>query len=294
VRNYSRVSPQFWTGNTGRALRKAGRDAQIVALYLVSCPSATMCGLFYLPLPTLQHEVGISHARALAALAVLAREGFAHYDSAREVVYVPEMARFQVGESLKPSDNKSTAIARQLSAVSAPEFVRAFYVRYREVFDLPDDGPWKVARDSEGTSKGHARDSEVTSESLRSQDQDQDQDQDQEQGASSGSKLREQAQAHAQEKEHEGKPVPPSERGRDTKQPGDWRSADATRLATATPSPRALQNAKTTKTKATRAAKEETSGERTARLRREAKKKLRAEAKTPEPTEAVYDDDVPF
>src|SRR6266496_3257993 len=106
MRSYSCVTPQFWTGATGRALRQAGRDAQVIALYLVTCPSASMTGVFYLPLPTLCHEVGIAPAKARKALAALERENFAQYDAESEVAWVPEMARFQVGERLEPGDKR--------------------------------------------------------------------------------------------------------------------------------------------------------------------------------------------
>ncbi len=63
MRDYTRISPQFWTGETGRALRK-NPDAQRLAFYLLSCPSANMIGVFYVATPTICHEVGLSLARA--------------------------------------------------------------------------------------------------------------------------------------------------------------------------------------------------------------------------------------
>jgi len=50
MRDFAKVCGQFWIGETGRKLRAAGRDAQTVALYLITCPSANMLGLYYLPL----------------------------------------------------------------------------------------------------------------------------------------------------------------------------------------------------------------------------------------------------
>lgn len=298
MRNYSRVSPQFWTGATGRALREAGRDAQVVALYLVTCPSATMSGLFYLPLPTLQHEVGITRARALAALTVLEREGFARYDFEREVVFVPEMARFQVGENLVPGDKRSKGLVRELGAVSAPKFVLAFYEKYRTSFFLPEKGPWEgLARPSEGASKAlrsQEQEQEHEQEHLHAQEREQEKE-----GEPEGEKTSSSGRGHDSKHPSDGRSAEghgrdsadPGEtsssgRGRDESHPGDRRSADATRLPTAAPSAaQQMTKTKTTKTtKATRAPNE-TSVERTARLKREKKAQL---------AEAAYDDDVPF
>ena len=40
ARDYAIVSPQFWTGTTGREIRTRGRDVQLVALYLMTSPHA--------------------------------------------------------------------------------------------------------------------------------------------------------------------------------------------------------------------------------------------------------------
>ncbi|EPR0667076.1 hypothetical protein ACUZZ3_005115, partial [Escherichia coli] len=36
MRDYAKVSPRFWLGETGRELRKAGAEAQVVAFYLMT------------------------------------------------------------------------------------------------------------------------------------------------------------------------------------------------------------------------------------------------------------------
>ena len=58
MRDYAKVSPQFWIGTTGKAIRASGSDAQIVALYLLTSPHATMLGLYYLPMLYIAHETG--------------------------------------------------------------------------------------------------------------------------------------------------------------------------------------------------------------------------------------------
>ena len=59
MREYSKVSPQFWFGQTGKALRKKGPEALVVGMYLMTAPNANMLGLYYLPIVTIAHETGL-------------------------------------------------------------------------------------------------------------------------------------------------------------------------------------------------------------------------------------------
>jgi hypothetical protein len=67
-RDFAIVKSSFWTGETGRKLRAAGGDAQRVAMYLITCGSSNMIGLYYLPLPVMCHEIGITLQGASKAL----------------------------------------------------------------------------------------------------------------------------------------------------------------------------------------------------------------------------------
>ena len=59
MRDYAKISPQFWIGSTGRKLRDAGLEATLVALYLLSNPHANMLGLYYLPQLYIALETGL-------------------------------------------------------------------------------------------------------------------------------------------------------------------------------------------------------------------------------------------
>jgi hypothetical protein len=163
MRDYALVMPQFWYGETGRHLRH-DRDAQVLAFYLMTCPSASMTGLFYLPIPVMAHETGIPFEGACKALRSLSDAGFAFYDDQTEVVWVPEMARHQIAERLSPGDNRIKGVLRLVERYRRSRYYAAFVERYGAAFNLPERSPF------EGPSKA-----------LRSQDQEQDQDQDQEQ-----------------------------------------------------------------------------------------------------------------
>lgn len=103
-----------------------------------------MTGIYYLPLPTLCYEVGITPKRARAALEVLGQEGFADYDYEASVVWVPEMARFQVGRDPNPEDKRIKGFLRELEAVPHPVFVKKFLEKYREAFQLDEESLRRV------------------------------------------------------------------------------------------------------------------------------------------------------
>jgi hypothetical protein len=166
LRDYAKVRTAFWVRGTGKALR-GDDDAQRVAFYLMTAPTGHMTGLFYLALPTLEHEIGISHEGALKGLERLSREGFAHYDPHSEVVFLPAAAREQIDEAMKPADNRVKSVRTWLVQFRKHRFYRAFLDIYAEPYhlqDLIEEGPF-----------------EGPPEPLRSQEQEQEQEQEQKQ-----------------------------------------------------------------------------------------------------------------
>ena len=138
---YARVAPEFWTGETGRQLRKLGRDAQVIALYLITGPTASPLGLYYLSLPTLCHETGINQQGAMKALHSLSEVGFCAYEGASESVFVVEMARYQITAAMKPKDNRHGWIIEEAEKLRKfPQF-GAWYARYKGPFLLPEMEP---------------------------------------------------------------------------------------------------------------------------------------------------------
>lgn len=171
ARDYAKLSPRFWTGHTGRQIRAAGAEVQVVALYLIASPAANMIGLYYLPLPTLCHETGVSPERASKALEIFSELGFAFYDHAEEVVWVPEMARHQVAESLKVTDKQVPSVEKEAGKYRKSRFYAAFLEKYAGPFSLKNPPPPEALRSP----------SEAPSKVLRSQEQEQEQDHEQEQ-----------------------------------------------------------------------------------------------------------------
>jgi hypothetical protein len=152
MRDYSRVSPKFWTGHTGREIREKGRDHQVLALYLLTSPQANMIGLYYLPLAYAVHETGISASRIVSVMADLEEVGFCRYDRDSEVVWVINMARLQLGDAA-PRDKQRIGAARQYESAPASPLLGLFHDEYA------NEIPFKSRR--EGLPKPLARPSEA-------------------------------------------------------------------------------------------------------------------------------------
>lgn len=151
----------------------------MLALYLVSSPHANMIGLYYLPLVTLCHETGLDEEGARKALRRTSEADFAHYDEEAELVWVPNAAAYQIGETLKPGDKQRIGVLNELrkfrEASGNHRFADDFAARYTDPYSLD------VKDEARPEGKGHRRPSKAPSKAPRSQDQDQDQEQDQDQ-----------------------------------------------------------------------------------------------------------------
>lgn len=172
MRDYGKIATTWWTRGPGKALR-GDADAQLVAVYLCSCPSSTMLGLFYLPLPTVAHETGLPLDDVRAALTRLATLDIAHYDEAAELVWIPGLAVTEIGEDLAQGDNRIKGLQKALAQLGAHRFRDAFFERYAVAFNLVVPPPCALP------SKALPSPLPPPPKPLPSQNQDQDQKQDQ-------------------------------------------------------------------------------------------------------------------
>ncbi|HFO0258568.1 TPA: DNA-binding protein [Raoultella ornithinolytica] len=166
MRDYATVAPQFWLGKTGRELRKKGAEAQVVSFYLMTSPHANMLGLYYLPILYIAHETGLGLEGASKGLKSAIEAGFCSYDEDTEMVWVHEMAAYQVGKALKAGDNRCAGVRNEYASLTENSFLSSFYERYKNDFHL--DVKRETCRILEGAPKG-----------LLSQDQEQEQEQEQ-------------------------------------------------------------------------------------------------------------------
>lgn len=150
MRDFGKVAPQFWTGRTGRSLRGC-LEGQVVALYLMTSPHATMTGVYSLPMLYLVHETGLTEEGAYKGLARCIEAGFCVYDAEAETVFVVNMASHQVGDVLKAGDKRGGAVRSQYRTISSPAIKAAFFDRYGVAFGLEAA---ENGSPSEGASEG--------------------------------------------------------------------------------------------------------------------------------------------
>lgn len=165
MRDYGKISPQFWVGKTGKAIKAGGPESVVVAMYLMSSPHSNMIGMYYLPMIYLAHETGLGIEGASKGLARALEAGFCSYDEASEVVWVHEMARYQIADELAANDNRVKGIQREIDSVPENPFVSAFYDKYSAAF--------KLKKQAENASP-----LEAPRKPLGSQEQEQEQEQD--------------------------------------------------------------------------------------------------------------------
>lgn len=163
MRDYAKVVPKFWTGQTCKELRARGSEGPLVALYLMSSPMSNMLGLFCQPMLYMAHETGLGLEGARKGLRECVESGFCKYDEASETVFVIEMASYQIATELKASDNRCAGIQKEYESLPDNPFLSDFFDRYQHAFHL------KNRRACKGASKA-----------LPSQEQEQEQEQEEE------------------------------------------------------------------------------------------------------------------
>lgn len=135
MRGYAKVAPQLWIGKTGRELR-GNPEAQIVAFYLISNPHANMLGLYYLPTMLISHETGLSIEGTLKGLRSASEAGFCGYDDVAELVWVFEMAKFQIGDHLEAADKRCKGVQNEYDGLPQTRFLPEFFEKYAKDFHL--------------------------------------------------------------------------------------------------------------------------------------------------------------
>jgi hypothetical protein len=138
MRDFGKVLSRFWTGQTGKEIRRSGAACQLISLYLLSCPNSNAIGLYYLPLVIAAHEVGFTVEEVRKVLLRLREIGFAAFDEISETVYVFNMARFQLGASLKRDDKNVPWVRREVAKMRYSPFFDEFVALHRDDYHLSD------------------------------------------------------------------------------------------------------------------------------------------------------------
>jgi hypothetical protein len=146
MRTYATIRGTFWKRGSGKRL-KGDHIARELALYLMTCSQGTACGIFYISLPEIAHDLGESVEEIRSVLGRISE--IAEYDEDEELCWVPNTAREQIGEELKANDKRRQKLIKELEQFGRHPFVSAFAEKYRESYQLRSE--------PEGASKGHRR-----------------------------------------------------------------------------------------------------------------------------------------
>ncbi len=123
------VHKSYWQRGSGKRLRSK-RDALLVGLYLLTCPGSSELGIYYLPLPTLCHDLTMTVDEARAALAECSAQGLAHYDEDAAMAWLPNAAELRFGKAIKPNDKRRAWFSKEISSLGSHPFVAQFIARY--------------------------------------------------------------------------------------------------------------------------------------------------------------------
>lgn len=138
MREYARFAPAFWLSKICKDIRRAGVEGVVMAGYLKTAPLSNMLGLYPLSLPAAGHETGLGFEGASKGLRICIQAGYCGYDEDSEFVWVYDMAREQIGEALKVSDNQVKNVQKQYAAMEENPFLAGFYDRYGTDFHLTE------------------------------------------------------------------------------------------------------------------------------------------------------------
>lgn len=101
-------------------------DARLLFIYLFTNPSASVCGIYRLPLRTIVFESGLEQARVLELLAEYSRAGKAHYENG--IVWVVRMRENQIPGKLSPK--LEVRLERDIESIPYCELKRKYMIRY--------------------------------------------------------------------------------------------------------------------------------------------------------------------
>ena len=136
MRDYAKVGPQFWIGKTGKKLRAAGAEAQIVGMYLMTSPHANMLGLYYVSKNSIAHETGLREEGASKGLLSCIEADFCSYDEESEMIWVHEMAAYQIAEALVATDKRCAGVQNEYNTLPDNPYLARFFDKYQVAFNM--------------------------------------------------------------------------------------------------------------------------------------------------------------
>lgn len=138
--NFFKLRSTFWTGPTGKALRRFGPEVRELATYLMSCEVATVVGVYHLELEMVCLQTGRTDRTVRNSFEKLAALDYAFYEETSGWVWVREMAATQLDAPLKAADYRAKMVARWYAAAPRNCWLGPFWDRYRLDLRLEESG----------------------------------------------------------------------------------------------------------------------------------------------------------
>lgn len=129
MREFAKISSEFWTSPMGKKIRSCELETKVVAFYLMTCRHTNMLGIYYLPLILASHEIGIALEGVKRGIQALIKLSFCSYDEENEYVWIHETAVSQLGV-LKKNDNRVKHANRVFKNLPQLPFLSKFYEKY--------------------------------------------------------------------------------------------------------------------------------------------------------------------
>lgn len=122
------VDARFWTDPKVRSLPF---EVKALFLYFITAPVAHYSGLYYLPLPMVLYETGMSEKTLKNAMDLLEKNGMVLFDEMASTVFVVNMAKFQV-----LNGSMVMALKRHFTEnIQSKSMIAAFFEKYPDLVE---------------------------------------------------------------------------------------------------------------------------------------------------------------
>ena len=143
---YQKVFARIWTSPD---FREWDDDCRMMALYILTCPHRNTEGLFRLPLPFMQHDLGWELDRTKAAFAVLEAAGFIATDSAHDLVWIKNALKWDTPKGSKRLKGATNALSDIPDSPLRSEYLESCAANYPDLADsLVENLGWNTLSDT--------------------------------------------------------------------------------------------------------------------------------------------------
>jgi hypothetical protein len=134
---YRTIDPECWID---KKVRQLEAEVKLLWVYLITNSHTHLSGLYYLPIPFIIHETGLTDKSVRRGLKALNEALMIYYDDENELIWIVNMLKRQKGVTAK-NRNAWVSIVNQLTMFSHSELVNLFMNKYNDLglpFEVPD------------------------------------------------------------------------------------------------------------------------------------------------------------